>query len=49
MDTTRVSDAERRQYGIRTLSEIRAYLTQQNGEDRGWLELPDSIKVTIRG
>jgi len=49
IDTTQVSDAERRQYGLRTLSAIRAYLTEQNGEDRGLLVLPDSIKVTIRG
>ena len=49
IDTTQVSDAERRQYGLRTLSAIRAYLTEQNGENRGLLVLPDSIKVTIRG
>ena len=48
IDTTQVSDAERRKYGIRTLLEIRAYLTQQNGEDRGLLVLPDSITFITR-
>ena len=48
IDTTQVSDAERRKYGIKTLSEIRAFLTEQNGEDRGLLVLPDSITFTTR-
>lgn len=48
IDTTRVSDAERHRYGVETLTEIRARLTEANGKDRGLLQVPDSIRVRVR-
>ncbi|MEM1126644.1 MAG: hypothetical protein AAGI71_08335 [Bacteroidota bacterium] len=49
IDTTRVSDPERQRLGVETLSEIRTRLTEANGADRGLWQLPDSIRVKVRG
>ena len=49
IDTTRVTDTERRRLGVGTLGEIRARLTEANGEDQGLLQIPDSIQVRVRG
>ena len=40
IDTTSVSDAERRRVGARTLDEIRAFLAEKNGTPTGSLETP---------
>lgn len=44
IDTLAVSDEQRLATGTRTLAEIVAYLTEQNGEERGLNVLPDSLK-----
>ena len=48
IDTTKVTDADRARLGAQTLDEIRANLTEANGEDRGLLQVPDSVKVKVR-
>lgn len=47
IDTTKVTDSIRVTFGVRTLEEIHAYLTEQNGEDLGLLIVPDSIRAKI--
>ncbi len=49
IDTTQVSDSERKRKGVPTLREIRARLSEQNGEDRGLLQVPDSLKFEVVG
>jgi hypothetical protein len=48
IDTTKVTDADRARLGAQTLDEIRASLTEANGEDRGLLQVPDSLKIKVR-
>ena len=48
IDTTRVTDEERTAVGAQTLDEIRAMLTEANGEDLGYNMLPDSLFALIR-
>ena len=47
IDTTRVTDADRVRLGVETLDQIHANLTAANGDDRGLLQVPDSVKVKV--
>ncbi len=48
-DTARVTESERIYCGTRTLKEIREFLTEQNGKDKGLLIFPKSNKVKVIG
>lgn len=48
IDTTKVTDLERKYYGTRTIEEIKEYLTKQNGEDKGLLIFPKSKKIIVK-
>lgn len=48
IDQSAVSDADRQCKGTRTLSEIEAFLSEQNGKDLGLNIVPDSILKTMQ-
>jgi len=48
IDTTKVTDIERKYYGTRTIEEIKEYLTKQNGENKGLLIFPKSKKIIVK-
>jgi hypothetical protein len=49
IDTTKVTDAERKRRGVRTLDEIRMKLAEENGSDVGLLQLADSLNPLYPG
>jgi len=48
IDTTKVTDIERKYYGTRNIEEIKEYLTKQNGENKGLLIFPKSKKIIVK-
>lgn len=48
IDTTKVTDLERKYYGTRTMEEIKEFLTNKNGENKGLLIFPKSKKIIVK-